>query len=581
MFPRLVWRYLRHHLGAVAAVVTLQILGALAGLVLPTLNADIIDHGIATGNTGYIWRLGAAMLAISALQLVSTIGATYISATTAMGLGRYLRRTLFRHVQRFGSTELHRFGAPTLITRATNDVQGIQMVLLFSLIIIVVAPITGIGGIVMAIHQDVALSGLLLVIVPALALVVWLCIRAMTPLYEIQQKLYDRINTRLREQLSGARVIRAFVRQNTERTKYTAINTDLRSTTLKIGTIWAIMMPAAQFIIGVSCAAVIWFGGMRIEAGGIQVGVLVAYISYLMAILMAIMMSGMMMMFYPRGEVSAGRVLEVLDIEPSITAPSQPAHLPEESLTIELDDVALHYEGAATGVLDGITLTLRPGTTTAVIGATGSGKTSLAHLFPRLIDATSGQVRAGGIPVTDLDPDELRSRIALVPQAAYLFSGTIATTVGGTHPDRERVRTALEGAGAWEFVSELANDIDAPVEAGGANFSGGQRQRLTIARALYAALDPTRHIDLVIFDDSFSALDYATDAAIRAHLRTYVGNAAVLIVAQRVATIRNAGTIVVLDGGHIAASGTHNELAASSPIYQEIISSQVEKEVEA
>lgn len=580
------WDFLQHRKGALALIAFLQIVQVLLSLWLPNLNAHIIDDGIIPGDQGYIWRTGALMLGVSVVQILCVVGAIYVGSKTAMEMGRELRATTFRKVQSFSATDQHRFGAPTLVTRTTNDVTQVQMVILMTFTVMIMAPLMGIGGVVMAIQQDAKLSLLLVIIVPILAVLIFSVMRALTPRSVLQQKRIDRINTLMREQLTGVRVIRAFIREDSERKKFDEGNKDLRQIWLEIGMLWAFLMPAAQLVIGISSVAVVWFGGFRIEGGEMQVGALTAYISYLMMIMGAVMMSGFMVMMFPRGEVSAGRIKDIHDTIPSISAPENPKTLPAGGITFELDNASLQYPGAEAPVLENIDLTLAPSSMVAVIGSTGSGKSSILKLIPRMIDATGGEVRAGGIPVKELDPIELRSRIAYVPQKAFLFSGTIGTNVSGNvrsdaSYDVDRVRLALEAAQASEFVDKLDDGLDSKVEAGGSNYSGGQRQRLTIARAIYRCLpdeNGNRQSDLLVFDDSFSALDFATDSRLRNNLRNYVGDIAVLIIAQRVSTIRNADVIHVLDDGKITGSGTHAELLETNSTYQEIVSSQMSEE---
>ncbi|MCI7688962.1 ABC transporter ATP-binding protein [Trueperella pyogenes] len=583
---RIGWDYLKRKKVAFFAIVLLQVAQILLSLVLPAINAKIIDDGIAAGNTSLIWSLGAVMLGIAIVQLLTLVGAIYLGARIAMDLGRELRGRAFRQVQSFSATDQHKFGAPTLITRVTNDVTQAQMVILLTFTVMIMAPIMGFGGVFMAIQQNAHLSLLLVIIVPVLAALIFFVMRALAPRYTTQQERTDRINTLLREQLTGVRVIRAFVRQQTVRTKFDQASLDLRRIGLEIGVLWAFLMPAASFIVGASSAAVVWFAAHLISAGTMQVGALTAFISYLMMIMVAVMLSGMMVIFFPRGEVSAKRLQRILDVTPSITAPAKPVALPKDQLTFELDAVGLRYPGAEEPVLSDITMRFAPGTESAVIGSTGSGKSSIIRLLPRLIDATSGEVRAGGIPVSQLDPQELRSRIALVPQKAFLFSGTIATNVAGSaRPDADydadRVTLALQAAQAWDFVSKLEDGIESKVEPGGKNFSGGQRQRLTIARAIYRCLPDAnghRQADLLVFDDSFSALDFSTDARLRNGLRSFIGDMAVVMVAQRVSTIRNADQIFVLDDGRIVGVGKHLDLLENCSTYQEIVASQLDAE---
>lgn len=567
-------RHVRPYLAAVYAVIGLQIVQTIAALALPTLNAEIIDSGVVAADIPFIWRTGGFMLAIAAVQVACAIGAAFLGARTAMAVGRDLRRKVFGRVQTFGALELSQFGPPSLITRSTNDVQQIQLVLMITFTIMVQVPIMLFGGVFMAMRQDAQLSWLLVAIVPVLAAVVGLAMMRMGPLFKQMQARIDAINTVLREQLAGVSVIRAFVRQDAERARFRRVNTDLYDTALRVGMWMAFLFPAVQVVVFSAQVGVIWFGGLRIEAGGMEVGSLIAFINYLMQIFISVMMATMMFMIIPRGEVSADRVNDVLTAPVAITTPTAPAPLPADPLEFVLDDVTFRYPGAEHDVLTGVSLTLRPGTTTAVVGSTGSGKTTLVNLLPRLIDPTAGQLTAGGVPLSAVDLTALRRRIALVPQRTFLFSGSIAANLRLGVPDAtdEELWAALEAAQAAEFVRRLPDGLAASVEQGGKNFSGGQRQRLTIARAL------VRRADLTIFDDSFSALDYATDRKLRTALRTVLADRAVLIVAQRVATIRGADTIVVLDAGRVVGIGTHADLMRGCATYREIVLSQLSAE---
>ncbi|MDO5025611.1 MAG: ABC transporter ATP-binding protein [Trueperella sp.] len=601
---KLTWDFLRHKKLALLLICVAQLAQVLLSLWLPALNAYIINAGIIPGDIPLIWRAGGIMLGISLIQIACLVGAIYLGARTAMEFGKYLRARVFRQVQSFSVTEQHRFGAPTLITRATNDVTQIQMVVLLSFTVMVMAPLMGLGGIIMAIQQDTKLSLLLVIVVPLLGALVGIVISRLTPRYRIQQKRIDRINTLLREQLTGVRVIRAFVRQSTQRQRFAEANGELREVWLKIGILWAFMMPATSLVVGISAAAVIWFGGYRIEAGAMQVGALTAFISYLMMIMMAVMISGMIIMLLPRGDVSAKRIKEILDVVPAISSPDSPVEIPAGPLTFGLSKVGLQYPGAEAPVLQDIDLVLSPGKTVAIVGSTGSGKSSLVRLFPRLLDATQGEVQVNGVPVPELELADLRSHIALVPQRAFLFSGTVAANVAGTiagplsppadkdgeaaaeylnevrldPATEQRVNRALQAAQAIDFVSDMPYGIYSHVESGGKNLSGGQRQRITIARAIYRCLPGAHQADLLIFDDSFSALDYTTDARLRAKLRNYIGDTAVLVVAQRISTIRDADEIVVLEAGQAIARGTHTELLQTCPTYQEIAASQLSEQ---
>lgn len=580
MLLKVLRRFLRPYRRDVLLVVVLQTVQTIAALALPTLNADIIDSGVVTGDTGYILRIGGVMLAITAVQVACAIMAVYLGARTAMAVGRDMRASVFDRVQRFSLAEMGRFGAPSLITRSTNDVQQVQMVVLLTFTIMVQAPIMLVGGVFMAVQQDAGLSALLIVIIPVLLAVMGVVVVKMRPLFEQMQKRIDRINLVIREQIAGVRVIRSFNRQATERERFAEANTRLMTTSLGVGRLMAVMFPAVQVIINASSVAVVWFGAARIDEGQMQVGSLVAFLSYLMQILISVLMAVMMFVMVPRAEVSAGRVREVLATEPQIVAPAAPVALPGPSgngtrgLVVELDGATFGYAGAQAPVLHDVDLRLEPGRTTAVIGATGSGKSTLINLVPRLLDVTGGAVRAGGVDVRDVDPGDLRERISLVPQKAYLFSGTIASTVrhGRAGATDDEVWRALEAAQARDFVEALPEGLAAPVEQGGTNFSGGQRQRLAIARAL------VRRADIYLFDDSFSALDYATDARLRAALPRATAGATVLIVAQRVATIRDAHQIVVLDEGRVVGTGTHRTLMETSTTYQEIVLSQLSAE---
>ncbi|WP_216386762.1 ABC transporter ATP-binding protein [Arcanobacterium phocae] len=583
---RLVWKYLRSKKSVLALIVTLQIAQVLLSLWLPNLNAHIIDDGIIAGDTTYIWTTGLLMLGVSLAQILCISAAMYVSARTAIGVGKELRADAFRHVQTFSTTEQHRFGASTLVTRATNDITQIQSILLNSFAILIMAPLLGIGGVAMAVLEDPPLSLLLLVVVPLLSVLIIGTMRMLVPRSVLQQQRIDKINTLLREQLIGVRVIRAFTQEKTVAHKFEQANLNLRKVWLEIGLLWAFLMPTAQLVVGISSVGVVWFGGHRIAAGLMNVGALTAYISYLMMIMGAVMMSGFMVMLFPRGQVSAGRLAEIFSTTSSIANSSQPAVVPKRPRTFQMNDVSLKYPGAERGVLSHITIDLSPGKTVALIGSTGSGKSSILKLIPRLMDPTSGSVTLNGTEIRDLDLAQLRSIIAFVPQKSFLFAGTIASNVAGqARPtediDAERVRTALQAAQAWEFVADLDKTIDAAVESGGVNFSGGQRQRLAIARALYRCLpdqNGQRQADLLVFDDSFSALDNATDSRLRSALRSYVGDIAILIVGQRVSSIRHADVIHVLDEGQIVGSGTHDHLRESNETYQEILASQMSEE---
>ncbi|MGW5446914.1 ABC transporter ATP-binding protein [Streptomyces asiaticus] len=576
MLVRLIRAYLRPYTRTITLIVLLQLVQTLATLYLPALNADIIDSGVVKGDTGYILRVGGLMIAVTLVQIVCAAGAVYFSARTAMALGRDVRAAVFDRVQSFSAREMGYFGAPSLITRTTNDVQQVQMLCLMAFTLMVSAPIMCVGGVIMALNEDVPLSGLLLLIVPALGLVVTLIARRMRPLFRDVQQRIDTVNRVLREQITGIRVIRAFVRDTHERDRFTDANTGLMDVSLRAGRLMSLMFPAVMLVVNVSSVAVVWFGGHRIDSGGMQVGALTAFLSYLMQILSSVMMATFMFMMVPRAEVCAERVQEVLDTETSVVPPLVPvAPAPAAGRgLLELRGVEFRYPGADAPVLRDISLTARPGRTTAVIGSTGSGKSTLLGLVPRLFDATDGSVHLDGVDVRDLDPEVMTRTIGLVPQKPYLFAGTVASNLRYGDPDAtdEELWRALETAQAREFVAAMEGGLDAPIAQGGTNVSGGQRQRLAIARAL------VRKPSVYLFDDSFSALDYATDARLRAALADETDNATVVIVAQRVSTIRGADLIVVLDAGRIVGAGTHGELMAGNETYREIVLSQLTEE---
>ena len=568
-------RLLRTHLSpyrqAIGLVVLFQFVQTLATLYLPTLNADIIDNGVVKGDTAYIMRTGGLMLAVTLAQIACSIVAVYFGARTAMALGRDVRAAVFHRVQDFSTQELGQFGAPSLITRTTNDVQQVQMLVLLSFTLMVSAPIMCVGGIVMALRQDIPLSGLLLVIVPVLVGIVGMIIVRMRPLFRTMQVRIDRINRVVREQITGIRVIRAFVRDEHERQRFEVANTELMDVSLRVGRLMALMFPSVMLVINLSSVAVLWFGGHRIADGGMQVGALTAFIAYLLQILMSVMMATFMFVMIPRAEVCADRIHEVLDTEPTLAPPPAPVTPLHRHGELELRAVDFRYPGADEPVLCGVDLVARPGRTTAVIGSTGSGKTTLLNLVPRLFDVTGGAVLVDGVDVRDLDPAALAETVALVPQKPYLFSGTVASNLRYGRPDAtdEELLRALEVAQAREFVAAMPGGLEAPIAQGGSNVSGGQRQRLAMARAL------VRRPEIYLFDDSFSALDYATDARLRAALAEEIADATIVIVAQRVNTIRDADRIVVLDAGRVVGTGTHADLMATCPTYREIVLSQL------
>jgi ATP-binding cassette subfamily B protein len=568
---RLLRAHLRPYRRAIVLVVLFQFLQTLATLYLPTLNADIIDNGVVKGDTDYIMRVGGGMLGITLLQVAAQIIAVYFGARTAMAVGRDVRSAIFTRVQDFSAREVGQFGAPSLITRTTNDVQQVQMLVLLTFTLLVSAPIMCVGGVVLALHQDVPLSSLILVIVPVLLIVVTLIIRKMRPLFRSMQVRIDKVNRIMREQIAGIRVIRAFVRDEHEQVRYGGANDELTDVSLRTGKLMALMFPSVMLIVNLSSVAVLWFGGHRIDTGSMQVGALTAFLSYLMQILMSIMMATFMFIMIPRAEVSSERIQEVLGTESSVRPPAHPVTRLDRHGRLDLENVDFHYPGAEAPVLCGVHLTARPGEVTAVIGSTGSGKTTLLNLIPRLFDATGGRVLVDGVDVRDIDPALLSRTVGLVPQRPYLFTGTVASNLRYGNPDAtdEELWRALEVAQAREFVEQMDGGLNAPIAQGGTNVSGGQRQRLAIARVL------VHRPEVYLFDDSFSALDYATDAALRAALSRQIADATVVIVAQRVSTIRDADRIVVLDDGLVVGTGTHTDLMDTNPTYREIVLSQL------
>ncbi|WP_030061894.1 MULTISPECIES: ABC transporter ATP-binding protein [Streptomyces] len=571
MLIRLLRAYLRPYSRPITLLVVLQLVSTLAALYLPTLNADIIDQGVVKGDTGYILRVGGVMIGVTVLQALCSIGAVFIGARVAMAFGRDVRAAVFDRVQSFSAREVGQFGAPSLITRTTNDVQQVQMLALMSFTLMVAAPIMCVGGIIMALNQDVPLSGLLLAVIPALAVVVILLVRALRPKFRSMQTKIDTVNRVLREQITGIRVIRAFVKDDQEQARFADANEDLTDVARRVGRLMSVMFPAVMLVVNVSSVAVLWFGAHRIADHDMEIGALTAFLSYLMQILMSVMMATFMFMMVPRAEVCAERVQEVLGTESSVVPPTAPVTELARRGHLELRDVDFRYPGAEASVLRGIDLTARPGETTAIIGSTGSGKSTLLGLVPRLFDATSGRVLLDGVDVRELAADTIAEHVGIVPQKPYLFSGTVASNLRYGRPDAtdEELWHALETAQAKEFVEKLPEGLDAPIAQGGSNVSGGQRQRLAIARAL------VRKPSVYLFDDSFSALDYATDARLRKALARETADATVLIVAQRVSTIRDADRIIVLDEGAVVGTGTHHELMADNPTYREIVLSQL------
>ncbi len=575
MTPTVLTRLLRSHLRpyrrVLLAIVGLQAVQALASLYLPTLNADIVDKGILQGDNAYIRSVGLIMLGVTLVQVVFSVGAVYLSAKVAMSFGRDVRGDLFHQVTDFSAREVNQVGAPSLITRITNDVQQVQMLVVMACTLAIAAPITVVGGSVLALQQDVGLSWLVAVSLPALALSVGAIVWRMVPLFRTMQKRIDRANLVLREQITGIRVVRAFVREPREVERFGGVNDQLTRTSLQAGRLMALMFPMLLLIINASSVGVLWFGANRIDSGDMTPGSLIAFLSYFTLMLIAVMMAMFVALMAPRAAVCADRIVEVLDTEPSVRAPDAPVTTIAGSGSLELRDVGFRYPGAEEPVVAGVSFTSLAGQTTAVIGSTGSGKTTLVNLVARLVDVTAGQVLIDGVDVRDLEPDALWDRIGLVPQKPYLFSGTVASNLRYGKPDatEDEMWEALTVAEAADFVAAMPGGLDARIAQGGTNVSGGQRQRLAIARAL------VRRPEVYLFDDSFSALDLATDARLRARLVPWTRGATVLVVAQRVSTIANADQILVLEDGRPVGLGSHNELLVTCPTYAEIVASQL------
>ena len=570
MLLKLLRTSLRPYRRQLGLVVVLQLIQTIAGLYLPSLNADIIDKGVATGDTGYITSTGAVMLGVALVQISCTIAAVYFGARTAMGFGRDVRSAIFHQVGSFSAREVNSFGAPSLITRNTNDVQQVQMLVLMTCTLFVAAPIMCIGGVIMAIRQDATLSWLLVVAMPVLIGSIALIVSRMVPQFRLMQKRIDTINRVLREQITGIRVVRAFVREPYETERFSIANGDVTRTAMRVGRLQSLMFPTVMLVVNTSSVAVLWFGGHLIDDGRMQIGSLTAYLSYLLQILMSVMMATFMAIMVPRAAVCAERITEVLDTPSSVVPPAEGVTALTGRGDLELRGVAFSYPGAAEPVLRDITFTARAGQRTAVIGSTGSGKTTLVGLIPRLFDATAGSVWIDGVDVRQLDPDVLCGLIGLVPQRPYLFTGTVASNLryGNPAATDDELWEALRIAQAEDFVRAMPEGLDSPIAQGGTNVSGGQRQRLAIARAL------VRRPEVYLFDDSFSALDLATDARLRAALAPVTADCTVLIVAQRVSTIIDADQIIVLDDGAIVGLGTHSELLETCPTYAEIVDSQ-------
>ena len=571
MLLALVRRYVRPYRRLIAAVMVLQTISTLASLYLPTVNAAIIDDGVARGDTALISRLGLVMLAVTGVQGICAIGAVYFGSRTGMGFGRDVRSAMFRHVTTFSDSETARFGAPSLLTRSTNDVQQIQVLIQMTATVLVTAPIMCVGGIIMAIHQNAGLSWLLVVSVPVLVVANYLIVSRMLPIFRSMQQRIDVINRVLREQLSGIRVVRAFAREPFERERFAAANHAVSDAALAAGRWQALMLPVTTLTINISSVALIWFGGLRIDAGQMQVGSLIAFLSYFMQILMAVLMATLILVILPRASVCAERITEVLDTEAAITSPSSPRR-PAGGVSgiVTMEDVSFSYPGAERPVLEGVSFTAYPGTTTAIVGGTGSGKSTLVSLICRLYDVTNGSVRVDDVDVRDYDTEYLWSTVGLVPQRGYLFSGTVSDNLhyGKSDATEDEQWAALRVAAADDFVADHPDGLDMRVAQGGINFSGGQRQRLAIARAVI------RQPAIYLFDDAFSALDARTDARVRTNLRDVSASSTVIVVAQRISTVIHADHIIVVDGGRVVGTGRHDALLNDCPAYAEFVDSQ-------
>ena len=571
MLGKLLVRYLATYRWWLAGVLIFQFASAMASLYLPRLNADIIDNGVAKGDTAYIWSHGVLMLAVALGQIVASVIATFFAARAAMSAGRDIRRDVFQRVSGFSEREVSRFGAGTLITRNTNDVQQVQMLAMMGATMLVTAPLLAIGGIIMALQQDVGLSWLIGVAVPVLLVVAGLIISRMVPLFRQYQQRLDAVNRIMREQLTGVRVVRAFVRERIEEGRFRGANTDIMVVGRKVGSLFVLMFPLAMLVLNVTVVGVIWFGGLQIDQGNVQIGTLFAFMQYVGQILMGVLMATFMTIMIPRAAVSADRIGEVLDSDDRLTRPAQPVSVFPAPGTVEFDDVSFSYPGAEAPVLQGLSFRAEAGETLAVVGSTGSGKTTLVSLIPRLFDVTSGTVRVAGVDVREADLDLLWNGIGYVPQRAFLFTGTVASNLrfGREDATDEELWRALEIAQAKDFVSEMEGGLGARIAQGGTNVSGGQRQRLAIARAI------VHQPDILVFDDSFSALDVATDARLRQALWRELPEVTKVVVAQRISTITEADRIVVLDDGAVVGLGTHEELLASNETYREIVESQL------
>jgi ATP-binding cassette subfamily B multidrug efflux pump len=566
--------YLKPYWKQLVLVIVLLLIQAIANLYLPNLNANIINNGIAKGDTQYILRTGGFMLLVTFLLALCSIVSVYWGSKTAMSFGRDLRSQLFCKVQSFSQSEVDRFGTSSLITRTTNDVQQVQMAVVMGLNVMISAPVMCLGGIIMALRQDVPLSMSIIIIVPVMGVTLAIIMQKALPLFKAMQVKIDRLNQVVREKLSGVRVIRAFVKTEYERKRFDEANLDLTSTALRINRLFALTMPLQMLIVNTSMVAITWFGAHRIDSGAMPIGNLTAFLAYIMQILMSVMMSVMMFVMIPRASASAERIQAVLEVDPSITDPQMPVEIDSIQSGLRFQNVEFTYPGAEAPVLEDISFSAYPGEFTAIIGSTGCGKSTLVNLIPRFYDVTGGTVLIGGEDIRDLTEEDLRDRVGFVPQRAFLFSGTIESNLryGNKDATEEDLWQALKIAQAADFVADMPGQLAAPVAQGGTNLSGGQRQRISIARALM------KRADIYIFDDSFSALDFKTDAALRAALKEEVSNSIVLIIAQRVSTIMNADRIIVLDKGRIVGMGTHEELIQNCEVYREIVFSQLRED---
>jgi ATP-binding cassette subfamily B protein len=576
MLWRLLRTYLRPYGKQITALIFLQLMSTMALLYLPSVNGDIIDKGVAVGDRGYVLEMGGVMLGISALQVACAIAAVYYGAKVAIAYGRDLRGEVFHHVGQLSAREVGKLGAPSLITRTTNDVQQIQMLVLMSTTMMVQAPIMCVGGIAMAIREDIVLSRLLAVAIPVLAASIGVIVGRMIPKFRAMQPKIDTVNRVMREQITGMRVVRAFVREPVEEGRFDVANGELTAIALAVGKLQFMMWPTVMFIFNASTVALIWFGGHRVADGGLESGALMAFLSYMMQVLGGVMMVTFMSIMIPRASVCAERIGEVMDTQPAVVPPASPQRPAALTGVVELRGVEYKYPGASAPVLADISFVARPGEVTAIIGSTGAGKTTLLELIPRLGDPTAGRVLIDGLDVREREPEELWARIGVVPQRAYLFTGTVASNLRYGNPDATDAQLwdALATAQAKDFVEAMPLQLEAPIAQGGTNVSGGQRQRLAIARALL------REPGVFLFDDSFSALDLATEARLRVALAPRTAHATVILVAQRVASIRDAHQILVLDGGKLVGTGTHAQLLQTCPTYAEIVTSQTEQQAE-